>query len=155
MPKYLGQEDFFHRPFEAFGNGIEPTEEHMSMVREFLLEKWRERAVENGIASDKLPTDLTDSCKFSALFGSVVFGGQISGHWGHVFNLVDGEVIDINAEASDVKGRARIHRHDSEFISSYDFYQSMKTCRERVSGWLREFSDIYTEKMSVSVTPGL
>lgn len=46
MPTYLSPEDFFHRYFEEFGDGIEPSPENLTMVREFLLEKWRQRAAE-------------------------------------------------------------------------------------------------------------
>ncbi|TLX17062.1 hypothetical protein [Rhizobium sp. MHM7A] len=154
MPTYLSQEDFFHRYFEEFGDGIEPSPENLTMVREFLLEKWRQRAAE---LDKEPPTDLTDSCKFSALFGSVVFGADIGGNWNHVYNLVDGEIVDINAEAADVKGRRGIYKHDSSFIESYDFRESMKTCRERVSTWLREFAPLYTSKLDAdnSSAPGM
>jgi len=154
MPTYLSQEDFFHRYYDEFGAGIEPSVENMAMVGDFLLSKWRERAADNGVSPDNLPTDLTDSCKFSALFGSVVFGADIAGNYSHVFNMLDGEIVDINAEASDVKGRKGIHRHDSEFIESYEFRQSMKDCRERVRSWLQEFAVIYTEKVATEIAPG-
>jgi hypothetical protein len=123
-------------------------------VRQFLLAKWQERAQE--IAPDKTPpTDLTDSCKFSALFGSVVFSADIAGNWDHVFNVIDGEIFDINAEASDVAGRADIHRHDSDFINGDDFADSIQTCLRRVSDWVNEFSERYPQMLDASVTPSI
>lgn len=150
MPTYLSQEDFFHKYYEEFADGIEPSLENLTLVREFLLEKWCQRAAELG---HQTPVDLTDSCKFSALFGSVVFGADIGGNWNHVYNLVDGEIVDINAEATDVKGRKGIYKHDSSFIESYDFRESMKTCRERVSNWLREFASLYALKLDTDNSP--
>lgn len=147
MPTYLSQEDFFHRYFDEFGQGIEPSAENLAMVRDFILEKWRERAAELGHAT---PVDLSDSCKFSALFGSVVFGADIGGNYSHVYNLVEGVIVDINADARDVKGRDGIYDQDSEFIESYDFRESMKSCRERVGNWLKEFAVIYTSKLEAS-----
>jgi len=148
MTTYLSQEDIFHRYFEEFGDGIEPSDENLETVREFLLEKWRDRAAERGADAESLPTCLADSCKFSALFGSVVFGADIAGNYDHVFNMIDGEVFDINAEASDVRGRRGIHRHDPEFIGSCELRQSLKDCRERVGDWLRDFAVVYARKKS-------
>jgi hypothetical protein len=154
MPTYLSQEDFFHRYYDEFGQGIEPSAENLAIVRNFILEKWRERAAELGHAT---PFDLSNSCKFSALFGSVVFGADIGGNYSHVFNLVGGVVVDINAEAFDVKGRHGIYDQDSEFIESYDFRESMKSCRKRVTTWLEEFAHLYTAKLEVSgiAAPGM
>jgi hypothetical protein len=74
-----------------------------------------------------------------------------------VYNLVDGEIVDINAGANDVRGRDGIYDHDSDFIESYDFRESMKTCRERVSGWLKEFAPLYVAKLEASAVsaPGM
>jgi hypothetical protein len=155
MPSYLSQEDFFHRYYEEFGGGLEPSEENLQMVRNFVLEKWRERALEKGVPPEKMPDDLSDSCKFTALFGSVVFSADIAGNYSHVFNMVEGKILDINADASDVKGRDGIHRHDSDFIESYAFRQSMKDCRERVRDWLQEFAAIYAQHSQLSSAPGL
>lgn len=149
LPTYLSQEDFFHRYYEPFEDGIEPSDENLALIRSFLLDKWRERASELGLPE---PSDLSDSCKFSALFGSVVFGADIGGNYRHVYNLVGGKIVDINSDARDVKGRSRIYEQDSDFISSYDFRESMKTCRERVSKWLAEFGKVYEEQMERSVT---
>lgn len=65
---------------------IEPTDENLALVRGFLLEVWKERHRELGLASPA-PDDLSDSCKFSALFGAVVFGAEIGGDYDRVHNV--------------------------------------------------------------------
>jgi hypothetical protein len=143
MSGYLSQEDFFPDYFEGFDDGIEPSPENLEIVRGFLLEKWRERAAENGVPQPDLPVDLSDSCKFSALFGSVVFAADIAGRWDHVYNVVDGEVVDINAHAADIRGRPDIYRHDPAFIGSGDFRDSAASCVARVSRWIVEFGTVH------------
>jgi hypothetical protein len=154
MSGYLSQEDFFDDYFEGLETGIDPTPEHLELVRTFLLEKWQERTA--ALSPDKpAPIDLTDACKFSALFGSVVFAADIAGNWDHVFNVVDGEVFDINADASDVIGRTDIYRHDAKFINSGDFSQSMQSCLSRVSDWIDEFGKRYEQMLDTSAAPSI
>jgi hypothetical protein len=134
---YLSEEDFFNDYFDGYP--IDPTEENMKAVRSFCLEKWRERHLEMGGAETDLPNDLSNSCKFTALLGAVIFGADIGGNYDHVFNVLDGRIIDINAEAADVKALANPYRHDDDFIASGDFQDSMDTCIDRVEGWICEF----------------
>jgi hypothetical protein len=154
MSGYLSQEDFFDDYFDGLETGIDPSPDNLELVRSFLLEKWQQRAAT--LTPDKpSPIDLTDACKFSALFGSVVFAADIAGNWNHVFNIVDGELFDINAEASDVVGKANIHRHDAEFINSGDFSQSMQSCLGRVAAWINEFGKRYEQMLETSSRPSI
>lgn len=134
---------------------IEITEENISLAKEFLLEKWIERHHEREKESQKLggsagttpvPTDLSDSCKFSALFSSVVFGGEIAGNYDHVFTLVDDEVFDLNEDAADVAALDNPHKDDDSFIYGGDFEYSIKTCIPRVKGWISEFEILLENK---------
>lgn len=137
----LSQEDYFPRYFDAFDAGLEPTPEILSDIRSFLLEKWRERAEEGFAEGVTIPVDLSASCKFSALFASVVFGADIVGNENHVFNIVDGEILDINAEADDVRRMGEsAYEIDEEFMLSEDFDRSMRTCVQRVTEWLNEYA---------------
>lgn len=134
---YLSEEDFFNDYFDGYP--IEPTDENISAVRAFCISKWRERHLELTGSDDGAPADLTNACKFTALFGSVVFGADIGGNYDHVFNVLDGRIIDINADAADVKALADPYRHDDPFIGSGDLQDSMATCVQRVEAWIGDF----------------
>lgn len=134
----LSEEDFFGGYFEGFP--IEPTDENLALVRGFLLEKWKERHRELGLASPA-PDDLSDSCKFSALFGTVVFGAEIGGNYDHVHNVLDdGTRLDINALAADVSALEYPYRQDQDFLSSWELRESLETCVKRVESWVEEFA---------------
>lgn len=134
---HLSEEDFFNDYFDGYP--IKATDENIAVVREFCLQKWQERHLENKGGEDEIPQDLSNACKFTALFGSVVFGADIGGNYDHVFNVLDGRIIDINAEAADVKALADPYRHDDMFIGSGDFQDSMDSCVSRVEDWLCVF----------------
>lgn len=128
---------------------IEVNEENIALAKEFLLEKWVERHNEREEENRKLvgstwhrsaPTDLSDSCKFSALFSSVVFGGEIAGNYDHVFTLVDDEVLDLNEDAADVTALDDPHYEDDDFIYGGDFKESISSCIPRVRQWLADFA---------------
>lgn len=59
---------------------IEPSEEAVQAAKVFLLQKWIERHHELEKSGPE-PTDLSDSCKFTSIFASVVFGGEITGNY--------------------------------------------------------------------------
>lgn len=101
--------------------------------------KWNERHVEKWGSAYGMPHDLSDSCKFTALFGSVIFGADIGGNYDHVYNVLDGRIIDINEDAADVNSLSNPYRHDNRFIRSKDFRDSMNSCVSRVEDWIREF----------------
>ncbi|WP_315922351.1 hypothetical protein [Mesorhizobium sp. SP-1A] len=128
---------------------IEVNDENIAFAKEFLLGKWAERYNEREEENRKLvgsiwhrsaPTDLSDSCKFSALFSSVVFGGEIAGNYDHVFTLVDDEVLDLNEDAADVTALDDPHGEDDDFIYSGDFKESISSCIPRVRQWLADFA---------------
>jgi hypothetical protein len=118
---------------------IEASDENIALAKEFLLQKWIERHEELKI-DRPAPTDLSNSCKFSALFSSVVFGGDIAGNYDHVFTLIDDEVLDLNEDAVDVAELPDPHKEDDAFIYSEDFDYSIRTCIPRVQNWIAEFS---------------
>lgn len=134
---YLSEEDFFNDYFDGYP--IEATDANIEAVRAFCLRKWQERHVENKGSLGETPQDLSNACKFTALFGSVVFGADIGGNYDHVFNVLDGKIIDINAGAADVAALADPYRHDDVFIGSGDFQDSMDSCVSRVEEWICDF----------------
>lgn len=134
---YVSEEDFFDDYFDDFP--LVADEANIAQAREFCLEKWVERHRDLKIGSPA-PVDLTNACKFTALFGSVVFGADIAGNYDHVFNVLDDERIDINEGSSDVLALEDPYRHDPNFIHSPEFEDSMKSCVSRVEGWINEFS---------------
>jgi hypothetical protein len=109
--------------------GRDPAE-----LREFVLERWKERAAERGLPE---PADLANACKFSALFVKSVLGGRIVGNWDHAFNEVDGKVVDIcaaeNAHLADP------YRRDGAFMRDDAAIESFESCLPRVADWVRLF----------------
>lgn len=124
---------------------IETSNENIAFAKEFLLQKWIERHEDLKI-DRPAPTDLSDSCKFSALFSSVVFGGDIAGNYDHVFTLIDDEVFDLNEDAADVAQLANPHREDDAFIYGGDFEYSIRTCIPRVKNWVSDFAILLESK---------
>ena len=124
---------------------IEATDENIALAKEFLLEKWIERHSELKLGRPA-PIDLSDSCKFSALFSSVVFGGEIAGNFDHVFTLIEDEVFDLNEEATDVAQLANPHKEDDAFIYGGDFEDSIRTCIPRVKNWISDFAILLESK---------
>ncbi|NTF23506.1 hypothetical protein G6L37_34615 [Agrobacterium rubi] len=134
---HLSEEDFFGNYFDGYP--IEATEQNLDKVRSFCLSMWKERHSQSGGSDDELPEDLSNACKFTALFGSVVFGADIGGNYDHVYNVLDGRIIDINAGAADVMALSDPYRHDDQFIGSRDFQDSMESCVRRVEMWISAF----------------
>ena len=141
---YVSEEDFFQGYFSGFP--IEASVANVDRVRSFVLEKWTERQTEIGKPS---PSDLSGSCKFSSLFGSVVFGADIGGNYDHVYNVLDDVVIDVNAGSADVAALAAPYLHDPYFIRSDDFHESMMTCVSRVENWIAEYLERYDQGLSL------
>lgn len=115
---------------------LPPTEENLQAAKAFLFQKWKERAAER---YEKEPTDMSRSCKFVSQFGKKVFGGRIEGHWEHQYNVINGEVVDLNADAQDVKRLAKPYQHDPTFWGNREHKASMKSCLPRVNTWVEEF----------------
>lgn len=116
----------------------------------FVMEKWLERhdrmAEDHETAFGKKwdrtrPEDLSGSCKFSSLFVAACFGGTVRGNERHQFAVVDGEIVDLNAQAADVHGNPAAYRHDPAFFGNPDHLESLVSCVPRVKEWLREFSE--------------
>lgn len=115
---------------------LEPTPENLERAKEFVLKKWRERAAERGYPE---PEDLSSSCKFSSLFAQAIFGGQIQGHYEHQYVVLNGEIIDLNKDAADVKAMDDPHDHDESWFGNDEHIDSMESCKPRVMDWVREF----------------
>lgn len=116
---------------------LQPTPEMLDSAKAFAFEKWKERAAERGEPS---PSDLSHSCKFTALFAQGLFGGQIGGNYHHQ-HLVGprGQLIDLNADAADVKALHLPYSDDSRFLRNRDFKASLASCKPRVAQWVKEF----------------
>jgi hypothetical protein len=113
------------------------TAENIAAAKAFVMRKWTERAVELG---RPVPSDLSNSCKFSSLFAQAIFGGRLEGHVDHQYvRLTDGSILDLNAEAADVKAMANPHRHDSRFWGNAEHADALRSCKPRVDRWIEEF----------------
>lgn len=121
---------------------LEPTKENIKAAKDFVFEKWKERAAE---LEREEPVDLEGACKASSLFVQRVFGGEISGNWHHIHVLKDGKIIDLNSEACDVRrlkelfGEEGVYRADKKFLKRREFKDSMDSWNWRVNKWVEEF----------------
>lgn len=122
---------------EAKSGKLEATPENIERAKEFVLKKWRERAAERGYPE---PEDLSSSCKFSSLFAQAIFGGQIQGHYEHQYLVLNGEIIDLNKDAADVKAMDEPHEHDESWFGNPEHLDSLESCKPRVRDWVREFT---------------
>ena len=120
---------------------LEPTDEALAAARAFVFERWKERAVERGAPE---PSDLSSSCKFSSMFVRLVFGGRIRGNYDHQYALIAGRIIDLNADAADVREMDTPYRDDAAFLGSPDHLDSMVSCLARVERWAEAFLAAYT-----------
>lgn len=113
------------------------TPENIARAQAFVLKMWRERAAEMG---REQPLDLSSSCKFTSMFAQHVFGGEIRGNYDHQFvSLPNGEVLDLNIDAEDVKAMSSPHEHDKRFFNNPKHKASMASCLPRVEKWVEEF----------------
>lgn len=130
---------------------LEATPENLQRASEFVLKKWRERAAERGYPE---PEDLSSSCKFSSLFAQAIFGGQIQGHYEHQYVVLNGEIIDLNKDAADVKAMDDPHDHDESWFGNDEHIDSMESCKPRVMDWVREFRAGLNESFTLDSLDG-
>lgn len=140
---------------------IAATDAAVEDAKAFVLAKWQDRhdaqarEWERAMGSPwtrERPVDLSSSCKFTSLFAAVVFGGVLKGNYGHQFVEAGGATIDLNEDASDVRGVDEVYGHDPAFFGSPDHVDSMRSCLPRVREWLAEYAG---RVMSMPPGPGL
>ena len=118
-------------------NGLLPfNNDNLSKAKEFVFQKWKERAIERGRNE---PIDLAYSCKFGTLFMKLIFGGKIEGNFDHQYNVINGKIIDLSNDAEDVLKLIDPYHHDDKFFGSRDHIDSMNSCMQRVNTWVKEF----------------
>lgn len=118
--------------------------QELDAAKAFVRARWRERAAERGMPDPG--DDLAGACKFASLFAQAVFGGDLRGNYDHQFVVIDGIVIDLCEEASDVRDLVRRgsdpHRHDPEFWGNPDHQESLASCQPRVARWVEQYLDL-------------
>ena len=113
------------------------TDEWIARAKEFLWEKWRERAQELGRPE---PTDLNTACKFASAFAQGLFGGNLQGNYDHQYLITaDGTKVDLTDNTSAPQ------RHDRRFWNNREHRESMDSVKPRVEGWLTEFRARYSQ----------
>lgn len=126
---------------ESVEEYLPATPKNIEKAKAFVLAKWKERAEERGHAE---PEDLSSSCKFSSLFAHRIFGGKLQGNYDHQYVVVDGEIVDLNVDAKDVRDLMDDgidpHEHDSDFWGNEDHLESLASCDARVYKWVQEFN---------------
>jgi hypothetical protein len=139
---------------------LEPTPANIALAKKYIFRKWIEREREvydretkwrevRGIEKEFAePSDLSNGCKFSSLFCSVIFGGKMVGNYDHYFTILpNGIRLDLNDEAGDIKNMLIKHNEgtgkDPYRIDDLFMIQSLKADRRdvsvRVTAWLNEF----------------
>jgi hypothetical protein len=109
----------------------------VAAAKAFVFERWCERAAELGLSE---PDDLSNACKFSSIFASHVFGGEMQGNWFHQFVVLDDDsVLDLNEDAADVKAMLDPYEHDEEFWMNEEHAESMASCEARVARWIAQW----------------
>lgn len=63
---------------------------------------------------------------------------DIRGHWGHQFNVVGGEVLDLTAK-DNTAVPAGWHRHDAAWFGNDEHLDSLTSCIPRVVKWVESF----------------
>ncbi len=113
---------------------IPVTTENIKLARQFLFEKWKERAVEKGYEV----SDLSNACKFASLFAQKLFGGKLQGNWNHQFVVSDsGQIIDLTDGAGLSVNDP--YKHDRSFWGNIEHRKSLQSCDPRVEKWVAEF----------------
>lgn len=142
---------------------IAATPDAISRAKTFALSMWRRRAEELGLTR---PDDLSDACKFCALFAQTLFGGSIEAHDFHCWILVDGRIVDLAEDGGDVRDLAdgRIptkareyarcwgvswngddpYEPDPAFMRQAAFIEAMESCRPRATRWSDEWRRLQT-----------
>ena len=124
----------------------ERCEFNLTLIHDFCLEKWRERAKERYM---KPPEDLSNSCKFTSMFVRQILGGHITGNFYHQFCIVEDEIVDINQNCKDVLELDEPHFIDSNFIGNRDHIFSLESCIPRLNDWIDEFNSKYICNLNV------
>lgn len=107
---------------------MDPTPANLARAKQFVLERWRERAEE---LEHPVPTDLSGACKFASLFAQAVFGGKLRGSWRHQYVELNGQIIDLTGDT--------IHYHDRDFWMNRQHRESLESCKPRVQSWLEQW----------------
>ncbi len=135
-------EDFIER--EVPGLPIPPTPANIAKAQAFALRKWRERrSQQNKLYKQrkKLPTDLTDACKFCSMFAVKVFGGEMQGNNDHQWVIHDDAedgIIDLTDYGNHPEDWY-YYEHDDSFWMNPDHVDALESCIDRVNNWLTGF----------------
>lgn len=113
---------------------LPPTPANVALAKEFLKQKWLERAAELGRPA---PTDMSNACKFASMFAMKLFGGEMRGNFHHQFLVHPLGQIDLtNGDGVQPEHQ---RQHDPAFWGNEDHAASMGTCVDRVNQWLKDF----------------
>lgn len=130
---------------------LAPTPENVDKAKQFIFDKWQQRAVEYG--REEVPFDLSGACKFASLFAQQVFGGNLKGNKLHQFVELENQIIDLTAGSRDVASMPTPYHHDKGFWGNAEHMRSLRSCSPRVSDWANEFlNKVSNEKKIVAGT---
>lgn len=131
------------------------TASNVELAGAIVMQGWRERASERGMPE---PSDLTDACKFAALFAKVLFGGELRGSHAHHFNIVDGVTVDLTVGSEWMRSALAAgvdpYRHDPSFFGNREHIESLQSCLPRVHGWIRLFDQAYALEAQATISFG-
>jgi hypothetical protein len=110
--------------------------ERFAQAKVFVFKKWCERAIERGAIT---PVDLSGSCKYGSMFMCLVFGGSISGHYEHQYNIIGGRIVDLSHDAFDVGRIKNPYLHEPDFFLIPEKQLAMNSCLPCVNIWVVQF----------------
>lgn len=116
---------------------LAPAPENIEAARAFLLDKWYDRAREQGCAE---PAGLDSACIFGSVFAQCVFGGRLRGNWDH--QAVEHPVVG----TIDLTRRSSAIRHDPTFWGRAEHREKVTSVLPRVARWVAEFEDLTASK---------
>lgn len=121
------------------------TDNNIKLVKDFLYNKWIERAVE---LAKPVPNDLSKSSKFSSLLCNKLFGGDIQGNNNYQYNVLpSGKILDLNSNAADVLSIETPYYNDIKLFENDNYINSFKSCLPRVNKWINEFMQSHKDRL--------
>lgn len=136
--------DFCNLPLTLTDKNVEKAHSFISRMRKDICDEpvlKNKYSSENSIYRTVISLYPRSVCKFTPLFTSIVFEGNITGNCNHQFITYNGGIIDLNANDDNLKSLPNAYRIDEDFISSRDYASSKKSSAPTVLIWLHKFND--------------
>lgn len=68
-----------------------------------------------------------------------MFGGAIRGQFEHQYNFIDGRLVDLSVDVSDVRRMCYLYLHEPDYFQVPEVQLSLSQCEPRAQRWADEF----------------